>query len=78
MLGGRSTASNLLFLFDIPKFLDPGRKSWTLNSALCTLDAGRWTLNSELWTLDPGCLTLDSGRWTLDSERWTLDAGRYS
>ena len=31
----------------IPKFLDSGRKSWTLVS-------GRWTLDAGLWTLDSG------------------------
>ena len=48
--------------FGIPKFLDSGRKSWTLGS-------GHWTLDAVLWALD-------SGRWILDSGRWTLNSGR--
>ena len=42
----------------IPEFLDPERKSWTL-------DSGHWTLDDRLWTMDPGCRTLDSGPRTL-------------
>ena len=58
----------------IPKFLGSGRKSWTLDSGLWTLEVGLWTLDSGRWTLDAGLWTLDPGRWTLDSGHWTLDA----
>ena len=53
---------NFYASFGIPKFLDSGRKSWTL-------DSGHWTLDAVLWALD-------SGRWILDSGRWTLNSGR--
>ena len=33
--------------FGIPEFLDPGRKSWTLDSGRWTLDSGPWTLHLE-------------------------------
>ena len=55
----------------IPKFLDTGRKSWTL-------DAGLWSLDSGRWTLDCGCWTLDSRLWMLDSELWILDSGHWN
>ena len=60
--------------FDIPEFLDSGRKSWTLYSRRWTLDAGPWTVKAGCWTLDPGRWTLDAGRWTvtLNARLWTL------
>ena len=41
-------------LTDIPKFLDPGRKCWTLDSGLWNLGTGLWTLHSGSWALDAG------------------------
>ena len=55
---GNNFKENAQFLFlcnlqksGIPEFLDPGRKSWTLDPGLWTLDYGRWTLDPGLWTL---------------------------
>ena len=36
----------------ILEFLDPGRKSWTLDSGRWTLDNGAWAPDARLWTLD--------------------------
>ena len=74
-------------LCGLRKFLESGRKSWTLDSGRWALDSGLWKLDAGLWTLGSGrwtlaldsrLSTLDSGHWTLDATLWTLGSGHWT